>query len=140
VIFKEEKRNLFEVPEEYKLAHCISSDCAMGAGIAVEFQKRFRIKSYLLSLPDEQIKHPTSVYVNRCFNLITKKYYYNKPTLESLTQSVIIMKNQAELLDIKKIAMPRIGCGLDRLKWVEVKEMIKEVFKDTDIEILVCSL
>ena len=40
--------------------------------------------------------------------------------------------------DCKKIAMPVIGCGLDRLEWCKVSEIIKEVFEDTDVEILVC--
>ena len=40
--------------------------------------------------------------------------------------------------DCKKIAMPVIGCGLDRLEWSKVSEIIKEVFECTDIEILVC--
>ena len=31
--------------------------------------------------------------------------------------------------------MPRIGCGLDKLNWKNVKNMIKEIFKDTDIAI-----
>ena len=50
------------------------------------------------------------------------------------------MKEQCELLDIHKVAMPRIGYGLDRQNWSEVKKLIEEVFEDTDIEILVCSL
>lgn len=37
-----------------------------------------------------------------------------------------------------KFAMPRIGCGLDRLQWDKVKTIIEEVFADTDVEILVC--
>lgn len=37
-----------------------------------------------------------------------------------------------------KIGMPLIGCGLDRLKWDKVSEIIKDVFADTDIEIVVC--
>jgi hypothetical protein len=36
--------------------------------------------------------------------------------------------------------MPKIGYGLDRLQWGKTKEIIQEVFKDTDIEILVCHL
>ena len=39
---------------------------------------------------------------------------------------------------INKIAMPMIGCGLDKLNWDKVSQIIKETFKDTDIEILVC--
>ena len=41
---------------------------------------------------------------------------------------------------ITKVAMPRIGCGLDRLNWDDVRPMIEEIFKDMDIEILVCVL
>ena len=36
--------------------------------------------------------------------------------------------------------MPKIGCGHEGLEWERVKEIIEEVFEDTDIEILVCSL
>ena len=39
---------------------------------------------------------------------------------------------------ITKIAMPVIGCGLDKLSWDKVSEIIQEVFSDSDIEILVC--
>ena len=31
--------------------------------------------------------------------------------------------------------MPRIGCGLDRLRWKKVREIIKSIFQDTDLEI-----
>ena len=37
-----------------------------------------------------------------------------------------------------KIAMPKIGSGLDRLNWQDVEQIIKDVFADTDVEILVC--
>ena len=40
--------------------------------------------------------------------------------------------------NIKKIAMPVIGCGLDRLNWNDVSEQIKDIFADTNVEILVC--
>lgn len=35
--YKEEKRDLFRVDTDYYLAHCISADFALGAGIAKEF-------------------------------------------------------------------------------------------------------
>lgn len=34
--------------------------------------------------------------------------------------------------------MPVIGCGLDRLNLTDVSEQIKNVFADTDVDILVC--
>ena len=42
--------------------------------------------------------------------------------------------------NIHKIAMPIIGCGLDRLEWDKVSRTIKDVFQEEDIEILVCRL
>ena len=36
----EVKQDLFIVPKDYALAHCISADYALGAGIAKEFAKR----------------------------------------------------------------------------------------------------
>ena len=40
MIFKIEHRDLFSVPKDYSLVHCISADFALGAGIAKEFTKR----------------------------------------------------------------------------------------------------
>ena len=34
--------NLFSCPEGDALAHCISEDCRMGAGIAVLFKKKYQ--------------------------------------------------------------------------------------------------
>lgn len=34
--------NLFSCPEDEALAHCISEDCRMGAGIAVSFKQKFK--------------------------------------------------------------------------------------------------
>lgn len=140
MIFKEEKRNLFEVDSKYHLVHCISSDCKMGAGIAVEFQKRFKFKNYLLSLEESLKKHPQVIFCSQVFNLITKARYWHKPTYESVTECIKILKKQCELLDVKYLAMPKIGCGLDRLQWGKVREIVQEEFKDTDIEILACYL
>ena len=48
------------------------------------------------------------------------------------------MKSKCEELGVNKIAMPRIGCGLDKLDWWKVRDIIFDVLDDTDIEILVC--
>ena len=42
--------------------------------------------------------------------------------------------------NIKYIGLPKIGSGLDRLVWVAVREIIKDVFKELDVEIVVCYL
>ena len=140
MIMKEEKRDLFDVDTyEYAIAHCISSDCKMGAGIAVPIKKRFKLNGLDKIYPPEKRKHPTCIYHNGVFNLITKRKYSSKPTLHSLRISLLIMKKLAQENGVNKIAMPRIGCGLDGLVWPEVKKVIEECFFETDIEILVCN-
>jgi len=143
--YKEEVKNLFLVSEEYYLAHCISADFGMGKGIVVEFNKRFNIKRILqdkypdyLNLWTHKRMIGDCIQQGRVFNLITKERYYDKPTYESLTTALKIMKDICNESKVKKIAMPIIGCGLDRLKWNVVSDIIKNVFNDTDIEILVC--
>lgn len=135
------KMDLFNVNKGYTFAHCISSDCALGAGIAVEFQRRFDLRPKLLQYSEIERKHPTCLLVNGVFNLVTKEKYWQKPTYQSLTQSLYVMKSIIQNQNPNKfrfIAMPKIGCGLDKLKWDKVKLIIEKVFDDIDIEILVC--
>ena len=76
--------------------------------------------------------------MDKVFNLITKEKYWQKPTYKTMQGALEIMKMMATENGVKKIAMPIIGCGLDRLQWDKVSKIIQEVFEDTDIEILVC--
>lgn len=148
MIYREEHMDLFSISEDYYLAHCISADFAMGKGIAVEFNKRFNMRKKLKDEFPDFINDYMHYYkikgecilIDNVLNLITKERYYQKPTYESLTQSLEMMKRVCKGNNIKKIAMPKIGCGLDRLKWDKVKEILFNIFKDTDIEILVCYL
>jgi hypothetical protein len=145
MIYKEEVRDLFSVPEDYYLVHCISADFGMGKGIAVEFNKHFDMKNKLQTkYPDyvnqwhrsKTIGH--CIYEGRVFNLVTKERYWHKPTYISITFALKQMRTLCYLNDIKKIAMPIIGCGLDRLEWSKVSKIIQTLFEDRDIEILVC--
>lgn len=139
--------DLFTLPKEYSLVHCISADLAMGAGIAVSFNKHFNMRSRLLKqfgtdLVTSWDKTPTGhcIHEDRVFNLITKRNYWHKPTYKTLTEALTECKNQCEFLNVEKLAMPMIGCGLDKLEWSKVSLIIQEVFKDTNIDIIVCKL
>lgn len=147
---REEQRDLFTVPTDHILVHCISADFAMGAGIAKEFTRR-GVKARLIEkfqglieIGDCLITATTGWQLE--FNLVTKKKYWQKPTYNSLKAALINAKLYSLMVADKgvekpkpvKLAMPRIGCGLDRLEWSKVKVIIEEVFADTDIEILVC--
>lgn len=136
--YTEEYRDLFTVSDTYHLAHCIASDLGMGAGIAVPMQKTFGLREKIQNagLP---LHHPTTILTGRVFNLITKAKSSGKPTLNSLHMSIIKMRDIAVKEEIVQIAMPKIGCGMDQLSWVQVQEIIKTEFTNTNIEIYVCN-
>ena len=143
--FREEKRDLFSVPDDYYLAHCISADFAMGKGIVVEFNRRFDMKNKLRAhYPDyldqwqREKKRSGCILAGRVFNLITKERYFQKPTYETLRGALECMKALCVQKGVRRAAMPVIGCGLDRLAWEQVSAVIQDVFSDTGIEILVC--
>ncbi len=146
--FREEKRDLFTVDDnEYYFVQCISADYAMAAGIAVDFNKKYNIKNIMMTQPENVLSSwdkSCLLVNNKVFNLVTKTAHYQKPTYKSLRKSLMSMKvmllNNPEIINKSKLAMPRIGCGLDRLEWNKVSEIIQDVFKDTNVEILVCSL
>jgi O-acetyl-ADP-ribose deacetylase (regulator of RNase III) len=135
--YSEEKGNLFSANKKYHLCHCIASDARMGAGIAVKFVENY---PYIKSLRKTINNVGTCIKIKRVLNLITKKVSNGRPTYQSLEKSLIDCKNICIKENIKFIAMPKIGCGLDGLQWENVREMIKIIFNNVDIEIKVYKL
>ena len=143
--YQEIRKDLFEVPSTYSLAHCINGAYTLGAGIAKEFEDRMCMRHFLMEFypiqEGEESKYiGKALIIGRVFNLVTKAHHYDKPTYESLYSALLDMQHQCKVLGITHLAMPKIGCGLDRLDWDKVSAMIKEVFSDLDIDILVCYL
>ncbi len=143
--YLEKYQDLFSVDDRYYLAHCISADFALGKGIAVQFARKYSMKHKLRHIyPNslvnewEGARDAKCILIDKVFNLVTKKEYWSKPTYYSMRTALELMKEEAVKVGVKKIAMPKIGCGLDRLEWEAVSKMIQEIFQDTDIEILIC--
>ncbi|CAH3017801.1 unnamed protein product [Porites evermanni] len=133
--------NLFSCPDSESLAHCISADVRMGKGIAVSFKTKFGGVDELKS----QGQKPGGVAILRRGNrhiyyLVTKEKYFHKPTYPSLQSSLQAMKGHCVSHGVTSLSMPMIGCGLDGLEWPKVRNIIEEVFQDTDINITVYSL
>jgi hypothetical protein len=136
-----EKKDLFTVPQGYYLAHCISADFALGAGIAKIFDEVYNMRFKLFKEYDEyEYCGGDSIPVDNVFNLVTKKKCYHKPTYDSVREALECMREQMDMLYVTKLAMPKIASGLDRLNWDVVYDIICEVFDDTDVEILICEL
>ena len=156
--YEERCQDLFTVNENipdneqpYCLAHCISADFGMFGGIVTEFNSRWDMKNILLEKYNDQqrtfkdhgaLVFPESVrdhgHQTLVYNLVTKLTVCHKPTYKDLNKSLELMKYHMVVSGCNRLAIPTIGCGIDGLDWEVVSDMIQEVFKDTNIEILVC--
>ena len=134
----EVKGDLFSAPNSASLAHCISRDCKLGAGIAKIFRQRFGRIDELKSM-NVMVGGVGPIRVNERFiyNLVTKEHYWGKPTYECLKKSLFAMKEHAIKHNVLEICMPRIGCGLDKLEWSKVMTILGEVFGGGAIHIVI---
>ena len=135
------QKDLFTMPQGYYLAHCVSADFALGAGIAKAFDSVYNMRFKLFrQYPDYEYHGGDAILIDNTFNLVTKQKYWHKPTYGSLREALEMMKEQLDFLGATKLAMPKIASGLDRLSWPQVYDIICEVFEDMDIEIVICEL
>lgn len=117
--------------------HCISADYSMSGGIAVPMNSTYDLKN---NLKKYYSSAGECIFVNNVFNLITKDKVYERPTYKNFTKSLYECKDICINENIKMLVMPKIGCGIDGLDWSKVSMIIKIVFEDTHVDILVCSL
>ena len=127
------KGDLFMCPSHFTLAHTISVDLKMSRGIARTFKEKYGQVSFLrtqilsvgncASLIDDNGR--------RIFYLATKKRFFNKPSPQSIRSALQSLKSHMIFFNLSFLAMPRIGSGLDKLYWPDVRRIISDVFADS---------
>ena len=138
MIYQEIHGDVTKAPEDHYIMHCISSDFALGAGVARAIDNTFLTRTLLFQkYSHKRFSYPQCLIAGRVINLVTKHMCYHKPTYDSLKVSLEMAKKQSLLLNIKKIALPQIGSGLDKLSWNKVRQILKDTFADIDIELTV---
>ena len=77
------------------------------------------LQSTLKSLETPQVGASVSMQIlsqnKSIFNLVTKSHYFKKLSYYDPTRSLRCIKKQFIAQEIKQIALPKIGCGLDIL-------------------------
>ena len=74
------------------------------------------------------------------YYLVTKDRYFHKPTLGNLRHSLQCTRAHCQQHGVTRLAMPRIGCGLDKLNWTDVSQLLDEIFVSSGISVTVYSL
>lgn len=86
------------------------------------------------------LEKKTKEGIRYIYYLVTKQLSQEKPTYTDFWFSLQEMRNHVRENNVKKLAIPKIGCGLDRLDWNIVQHMIEFLFKDVEIdEVVVCN-
>ena len=147
--YSEIQGDLFSnIKEGAGYAHCIANDGRYGAGIAPVFiDKIFNIRDKVLealasnpwtgkgkTVMIKASHDGVNVYT---FNMVTKEMTWYKPTYSTVEEALKDIKYLMLDEGIKELRLPRIGCGIDGLDWEVVSDMIKTMFKDTNIIITV---
>ena len=132
--------DLFDTDVE-QICHCVSEDYHMNAGIARKFRTKFGnvnvLKNQKVGIGGCSVLR---VEDRTIYYLVTKSKYYEKPTYSSVRKSLISMRILMETKNHTEIAMPLIGCGLDKLKWSSVSKIITDVLIKNGIDVIVYKL
>lgn len=131
---------MFSENGECYYAHCISADFALVTDVAKRFNSLYNMREKLIQWLDDpwrEVKIGSAILIDGVFNLVTKPRYFNKTTYNALQLALLDMKEQCISLEIERLAMPVMGCEFDRLDWGATRDLIKNVFRETIIEITV---
>lgn len=118
------------------IAHGVNMRGAMAGGIAYQIAKMYpeAEKEYMwyckwdlvalggclsIGINDDKDQGPYTLY-----NLFTQVEAGADARLDALERSLESMKEEAAVLGVKDIAMPRIGCGIGGLQWEDVRPIM----------------
>ena len=124
------------------IAHGVNCKGRMGAGIAVQFKSKYpeMYKKYR-NLCHKNILRPGGVYLEKetipwVLNLATQADL-GGARIEYIADCFKWIAENYENEGIKSLAMPRIGAGLGRLDWDDVKTMIYEFLDPLPVKIII---
>ncbi|KAJ8980121.1 hypothetical protein NQ317_005538 [Molorchus minor] len=100
-VTREEQRDLFQVPAEFALAHCVAQDLQMSRGIAAAFKEKFgNVDELRRQRPEvgDVLQLGGDETSRRVFYLVTKHLSRDKPTYEN---KIKIVDPLGKVFDVK---------------------------------------
>ncbi len=137
------KGDLFAAEGLHAYAHGCNCAGAMGAGIAIEFKRRWprMFEEYAARCLDGRFGlgdvFVWSEDAHTIFNLGTQEHWRKKAQIPALTKSLGRMLELAAHAGVDRIGLPRIGAGLGGLDWKRVKKVITEVGQHSPVVMVV---
>lgn len=135
VYVRELKHDLLHMPVYYNIAYCFSADSSIGSKTAKRLDEVYHIASRVEQLRDEwgwinQGDVGTIADFDNLIALLATEKKYQRPTMENLRSCIQELAQYCRTCNIEFLAMPRIGCGHNKLDWTQVKDMICKEFAE----------
>lgn len=131
IMVRDLKKDLLDMPVYYHIAHCIPADITFYGDTAKRINEFYNMGEALardfMDFSGEY-KVGTAILINNVFNLIATERKHKRPVMDDLYECVYDMATYCASIGIKYLAMPRIGCGHNKLEWNDVREMIVSTF------------
>lgn len=119
----------------------------MGAGLARQFRDRYpSMFSHYRDACRRGILIPGRLHIydretfNPPFYIInspTKKDWRDPSKLEYIESGLIALVGVLRSMGINSVSVPKLGCGLGGLNWVDVNSLIKKYLNDVDCQVVV---
>ncbi len=128
--------SIFDIDAEALInpVNCIG---VSGAGLAKTFRERYPKNFYQYNMVCGQgklkigqlfVTRPDAESRRFIVNFPTKVHWKDRSHLFSIHRGLLALLRWAKREHIQSIAMPKLGCGLGKLAWPEVRALIVQVF------------
>lgn len=123
-------------PLSMPIAHAVSYDGKMGAGLALQLHKTFNLRSEFRNTA-RQCPGIVPIWRNGrlIINCITKWNFYDKPPPSQVRLSLIALRDFMAFNNIRELAIPEISAGLDRVPLPVVINILNDVFSATPVTV-----
>ncbi len=128
------------------LVNPVNTVGVMGAGLALEFKRRFpdnfKVYSDLCRVGLLKVGE-VHMYMTECedpawiVNFPTKKHWKDPSLIEYIDSGLANLSDMLETFEVGIVAIPALGCGLGGLGFDVVSASIERVFSDSKIKAIV---
>lgn len=137
--FIEEVRDILDIEKKYFICHASSRDLDMSQGLANVINNTYDLVNGIkLKYGTDYLAVGESYVVGNVITLIVKRNKYDSVLLSDIKECIEDLACMVDDEGIRYIAFPKICCGNMGMNWKDVKQIIREVFEDLDVTILIC--
>ncbi len=131
----EAKGDLWTYPANYRVITTngivVGKGLVMGRGCAYEAAQKFSdLRGFLGELVRQHGNKPYVITHHKIITLPTKHHWRDKSDLALIAKGVFVLQRMWEENMIRKVVMPRPGCGNGGLDWIDVKPILEGILSD----------